>query len=259
MHLPEHFIIPRNPYAVPPMGKFTREPTRNLIYHIWPNRDNDNWKWNLDYLKHYIDQFDGVRSIGVAVDQNTVNPREIKHYLEDIRIDNWICVENMPQRREGTTFVPLMETLPRGENQITFYGHAKGVRHTGTTTNTPTIWAAAMYYLCLASPEKITEILRTKPIAGSFARYNDFHLIHHDVWHYSGTFFWFRNDEAFKRQWHDLAPNFFACVEAWPSRIFFREEAGVIFGDNCGDLYQLQVWRDYRQQLLDVGYDIGEF
>lgn len=44
---------------------------RHLIYHIYPRRGNGVWKWNVEQLLKRIEQFDGIRSIGVVTDDDS--------------------------------------------------------------------------------------------------------------------------------------------------------------------------------------------
>jgi hypothetical protein len=232
-----------------------------MLYHIWPNQENEVWKWNIQWLRHYINQFDGVRSVAVAVNEKSIligNPKtatleEVQKEFEGVRIDNWIQFANNPGLRECITFIPLMETLPRNEG-ITWYGHAKGVRHTDYEMY-PLIWASVMYQLTLGNEKQVMELLEQYPFAGCFRRHNEFHLPKHHVWHYSGTYFWFRNADIFARDWADLAPNFFAGVEAWPSRLFPASETGCIFNDNAGNLYDRAEWLTL-QPILEQQYGI---
>jgi hypothetical protein len=235
---------------------------RNLIYHIWPTNQNDTWQWNLAHLKRYIDQFDGTRIIAVAEGPGTATLADVKAEFGDYRIDHWLQAQNVHILRECTTFVPMMELLPREKNNITFYAHAKGVRH--KHGGLPTIWAHVMYRLLLEFPEKIETALQVYPITGAFKRHNEFRLPHHDIWHYSGTYFWFRNHDVFvdhAEEWRKLHPRFFAAVEAWPSRIFKNKEAHCIFNDHVGDsLYAWHVWNDLLPELkaqFGIEVDIG--
>ena len=235
-----------------------------MLYHIWPNLANDVWKWNVAHLKAYIEQFDGVRSVAVVTTKQSIlvgNPQtatlaDVQAEFKDIRIDNWIERANDPSRRECITFLPLMQTIPRdGVNDITWYGHAKGARH--IHEQFPLLWAHTMYRLTLESENDVRDQLQKFPITGCFKRHNEFNLPKHHRWHYSGTFFWFRNINVFSREgWDDLAPNFFAGVEAWPSRIFSDAEGGCLFNDNADNLYDKATWTKLQPELAARGIQI---
>lgn len=210
---------------------------RNLLYHIWPVSSNDTWRWNVRQLLRRLDIFDGVRSIGIAIDDKTVSVDEVKAEFADARIDHWIVRPNSSVMREGTTFLKMMDTIPRDDDSVTCYAHAKGVRHdSGSLTLN---WAEMMYRTTFDHWPQVESVLQRYPIAGTFKRLGMFQLPGNHCWHYSGTFFWFRNRDVFARpEWSTIHNRFFACVEAWPANVFEADEAGVIFGDSAGDLYQ---------------------
>ena len=66
---------------------------RNLIYHVWPKKGS-MWLWNLHHLLNRIEQFDGVRSIGIAVSEDSESAETVKAIFEGHRIDNWIVRKN---------------------------------------------------------------------------------------------------------------------------------------------------------------------
>lgn len=224
--------------------------TRNLLYHIWPTSKTDNWRWNVQQLLARIDQIDGVRSVGVAIDEQTVSLDEVKREFGETRVDNWIVRKNNPVNREGATFLKLMDTIPRDGDSVTCYGHAKGVRH---HEDSPTVeWASMLYRTTFDHPQIVEELLAEYPIVGTFKRLGQFALPQNHCWHYSGTFFWFRNRDVFSRpEWAFIHNKFFACVEAWPANVFRAEEAGCIFGDNAGDLYKPDELKRQSQALAE--------
>jgi hypothetical protein len=212
------------------------EPTRNLIYHLWPKHGNGSWQWNLDELKRRIELFDGVRSIAIVTDGVTDSASDVREYMSGVRVDNWIELPNNSALREGQTFFQLMETLPRDGNNVTYYGHGKGVRHhVGSLTKR---WAAMQYEICLDDFGSVRRGLESFPMVGVFKRYGSFKFVGNHQWHYSGTNYWFRNADVFDRDWRRLQPGFFASVEAWPANIFDAHETGCLFGDDVHDLYQ---------------------
>ena len=87
------------------------------------------------------------------------------------------------------------------------------------------------------------------PVAGSFLRVGK-HLQARHGWHFSGTFYAFRNAVAFQNGVPGFASNFYG-TESWPGHHFARHEAACMFGENCGDIYkenpqlelELNEWR----------------
>jgi hypothetical protein len=148
-----------------------KQPIRNLIYHIWRTRNNSSWRWNLEELLKRIDQFDGVRSIGVALSPESDSFEDVQSAFKGHRIDNWIIVENDPQKREGTTFFKLMDTVGH-ESGITFFGHAKGVSQPDGLTRE---WTTMMYETCLDDRVFVDEMLKQFKLVGSFKTTRQFH------------------------------------------------------------------------------------
>jgi len=44
---------------------------RNLMYHIWPSKLNNAWRWNVERLRKYLPIFNGKRIIAVVTDDRT--------------------------------------------------------------------------------------------------------------------------------------------------------------------------------------------
>lgn len=227
---------------------------RHLLMHIWPTR-NGAWQWNVDQVIARAEVFNGSRTVGVAVDNDTCTMQEVQAYFAERGFDaELFSVPNDKHKREGTTFLRLMAAVS-GKPGITFYCHAKGARH-GSFGNDTTIrrWTDVMYQATLDRVERVEEILLTNCMAGPFKRYGMFKTPNNKQWHYSGTFYWFRNRDVFSRDWNAIDKTFFAA-ESWPGRIFWRDEVACLFLDNVGDLYQHEYWRNVVQtELIREGY-----
>lgn len=233
------------------------EPTKHLIYHIWPNNKSNNWRWNVDQLIKRIALFDGVRSIGVVTGPDAANLAEVQAKFNGIRIDHWFEAPNQPLvgepgnvmsddgasalLGEGLTFLTLLHTLPRDKDNITFYGHARGSRYIEGDAyfELHRRWTQLLYKYCLDDPESVLYALKKQPMAGCFKRYGDFDLPRNWHWHYSGTFFWFRNADVFAHQsWTRLHPAMYGQVEAWPAGMFPASHTACLFGDDVDSLYE---------------------
>lgn len=237
------------PRSAPPLQCSIGNPKKHLLYHIYPVAGTSHWKWNIEQLRQRIELFDGVRSIAIVTDEKTDSVESVKNEFAGIRIDNWIVRENNAKRREGVTFVDLMNTLPKDDG-VVFYAHAKGVRHAESSKTVD--WAAMMYETLLDDIDSILRHLAAFPIVGSFKRYGEFKLDKNHQWHYSGTFYWFRSQDVFaKPRWEFLQSNFFACIEAWPANLFESHEASCIFGDNAGNLYDQPELMKWTERLIE--------
>lgn len=255
----------------PRPAAFTREPNRHLIYHIWPHMRSTNWAWNIQQLLRRIELFDGVRSIGVVTDPETASLADVQAEFGDTRIDHWFETPNQhligePGQvmsddgasallGEGLSFLPLLQTLPRGENDVTFYGHAKGSRY--SDGHIVLRWADMLYRTNLDHWSKVYEALISFPMCGSFKRYEDFDLKRNWHWHYSGTFFWFRNADVFaSRDWPRLHPAMYGQVEAWPAGMFQSTETACLFGDAAHHLYLETEVAKWEAQIKDWPPDV---
>jgi hypothetical protein len=69
-------------------------------------------------------------------------------------------------------------------------------------------------------------------------------------WHYSGTFYWFRNRDVFQRDWRTVDQKFFG-TEAYPGLLFHPDDTGCLFADKTKDLYKLDYWNSEIQPALE--------
>lgn len=227
-------------------------PVRNFLMHIWPTKNSDSWKWNCDQVLKRQSLFNGKRVIGIAVGENTESAETVKKYMSSFT-DDFIVVNNIPRIREGATFIDLLKKVNSlGDNDFTFYCHAKGVRHgSAFESNGSTLrrWTETMYIKCLDDWNSVSKSLEKKAMTGCFKRYGNFKTPGNNRWHYSGSFYWFRNKDVFTRNWPKIDNMFFA-VESWPGRMFTAEETDCLFLDNCGDLYKMDYWEGSVQTFI---------
>ena len=219
--------------------------TRHLLYRIYPMTHNDSWKWNLDQLAKRWSVFNGKTILAIGYDSKTAMPSEVLSYCEQIGIqfDQVIRKRNIPELREVVTWFPLLESLnPESAqpDEIVFAAHSKGVRH-DTGSEHIRWWAELMYQLCLDDIETVQRHLMGRIFAGAFRRFNQFDFPGNHIWHYSGTFYWFRLHDVGKRSWRHV-DQFFAGTESWPGAVAERHEGSCLFADNCGDLYDRGYW-----------------
>lgn len=224
-------------------------PRRHLICHIWPVAGYGAWEWHCDQLLRRAELFNGRRIVAVVTSPDADPPQRVRNYLRDFT-DEFIVLPNHARLREVATWLPLLERLEsqRTEQDVTFTCHAKGVRHK-VNVNSPgsTLfrWSAAMYDTCLYWPDA-GRLLERHGAAGSFRRFPPRRWGGGwGPWHYTGTFYWFRNRDVFQRNWRHVLQKFFG-TEAWPGYMFRPEEAGVIFCDEAQDLYK----RDYFDGVI---------
>ena len=228
-------------------------PVRHLTFHIYPVSDHGAWQWNCDQLSRHALQFNGRRIVSIVTDKHTDAAEAVQDYLRDFT-DEFIVAKNNPQLREVATWLPMLERLEhyQSDQDVTFACQAKGVRRPMTAHQTDGVfpWTSAMYELCLSRPAEVLALLATHATAGAFRRYgapqNGW-----GPWHYSGTFFWWRNRDGFRRNWRYTPQSFFGTA-AWPGLMFSPEESACILGDGVNDLYNRPYWdRHIEPQLRE--------
>lgn len=218
---------------------------RHLLMHIMPASDNDWWRRNVAELRKRIDLFDGFRSIAVVTGGKLDPVAAVREAFAGCRIDNWIIKPNDAHWRDAHTFNDLLDTVA-GQPGVTFYCHAKGVtRHHDPIPE----WIDWLWRLNLDDWPRVAAALHRHALAGAFRRYVEFKFPGSHRWHYSGTFYWLRNDQVFVRpDWREIKLRRGWWGEAWPGQ-FPPEQAACLFGDGVSDLYWESTWQQLRPLL----------
>jgi len=210
---------------------------RNLIAYFYP-RKNGHWRRTAEHLSRHWHQFDGRKVIAVATDQCCVEHAEVVDSLRAFSTDTeFMLGKNDPNLRETRYFLPALEQVI-DQPGITFFCHAKGATHE-SPREAPHLWREAMAAACLEYPELVECAFSSgKHVCGAFMADG----IRDHGWHFSGTWFWFRNERARSLNWRDVHQTFMG-VEGWPG-IFPREEAFCLFYEraNAGQLYDRREW-----------------
>jgi hypothetical protein len=221
------------------MMQFVSTPRRNLIYHVWPVRGT-TWRWNLDQLIARIDLFNGRRVVGVVHDERSEHPDRVVEYLDGKGCEFLIA----PNRTCGecVTFPRLLGEVYTSEcDEVTFYGHAKGVRYAPALPPPVRRWTEIQYAVLLDDWPGVRTQLEEFGVTGILRRRNP-PWRSWGSWHYAGTFFWIRHAALAGRQWREV-PTFYGGVEAWPGSVFGHDEAGCMLLDQAeGSPYLEHFW-----------------
>jgi hypothetical protein len=235
----------RHLYNAPrPKCRITR---RHLIYHVTPFATNDIWLRNVRQLLKRIDLFNGRRVIAVATGPDLVSPHDVRAAFGTHEVEI-LTRPNSRELRENATFLPLLECVADPDPEAaTFYAHAKGVAKDVLCLGDPLgsrYWRNAMYHELLDDWERIAELLVDHATVGTHRRQ---HLeqtrIYPDgqsesTWHFAGTFFWFRNLDAFSTtKWRDVWQPTGWGAEAWPGRMFDFDQSACVAYDGLVDHY----------------------
>ena len=226
-------------------------PRRHLLYHVWPVR-GAMWKWNVEQLLQRIDLFNGRRIVGIVSDARSEPAEAVKgafagHGCEFIELPN-------EPLGEVVTFPAMLARLEtEADEDLVFYGHAKGVRHEPRIPAPVRRWAEVQYQVALDNWLAVREQMSAFPMTGVFRMLGRFRA-HQFVgdWHYSGTFFWMRNAVARSSRFRPV-PRFYGGVEAWPGTMFAEAETGCLFMDKLRQLpYSEEFWRHEADRAFEA-------
>jgi hypothetical protein len=203
--------------------------TRHLLYHVYPRRGSA-WRTRLLALRERMELFNGKRLVAIATDGTTEAAPMVEDALAGLGCE-FIRVRNNPERREVESFLPLFERLQeiQGPEHCTLFAQAKGVSRIGQEH--VQTWTQAIEELYLDYWPVVEGLLTKYPVAGSFKKvgrgWSDSES--KSTWHYSGSWFWVRNDRLFaKPDWRRI-DQFWSGIEPYPSLHFHEREAGCIF------------------------------
>jgi hypothetical protein len=218
--------------------------TFNLIYHVTPISTNDEWKRNVATLRRYWDRFNGKKIVAIAIGKHGDSifpPRFVEAELPGAE---FIHVPNDSAAREAASFVALLDAVKSTDSsEATFYAHTKGVTLAGNRVIR--MWRRRMYLECLRDLDRVVDALSRVSCCGAFRRIGQFpNFPPYSKWHFSGTFFWFRNDDFFSHpRWREVDRQQYG-VEAHLSKLFPLEQSECLFNDRAGGLYSLNHWQD---------------
>jgi hypothetical protein len=206
---------------------------------------NGTWQRNVLQLRKRIDLFNGKRIVAISTGPGLDPPDAVKDLFRGT-VSDWLVMPNSYSRREVATFLPLWSHVRTEDpSEATFYAHAKGVTrpvNPGTTIHT---WTRLMYETCLDYWPLVERTLARFPLAGTFKKVGRGFAGSDSSWHYSGTFYWARNVELFRRDWRRVDPVWWG-TESYPGLHFGADEAGCLFHESVVptlDLYSMGYLR----------------
>jgi hypothetical protein len=213
--------------------------TRNLCFHIAPFIGGNGagvWRWALRQLARRIGLFNGRRLIAVATGHRLETMEVVRSECFALGINDgeYIDVPNVPQLREVASFLPLFTAIAElgaeDPAAATLYAQAKGV--TRGPDHPAHLWTEMLYETCLDYWPHVDRLLGRFPVAGPFRKLGlAWPKDSESTWHFSGSWFWFRNQALFSKPDWQRIDQFWSGIEPYPSLHFTAEEAGGIFLD----------------------------
>lgn len=213
---------------------------RNLIYFVAPFLGNDVWKRNVAQLLRRWELFNGQRIITIATGPGMMPPAKVTQCFGG-RDTVFLFTSHSPAMREGAGFYEMMDRIKSiAPDEATFFAHAKGVTHGGNEMITH--WRNSMYHYLLDDWPNVDRVLQDHSCAGCFRVFNHpgtlrsfGHLapeLVNSEWHYSGTFWWFRNGAIFSQNhWRSLPMTAFG-VEFYLASLIRHVDAACLYQDN---------------------------
>lgn len=235
---------------------------RNLLYYIYPVSDNGVWQKCVDELLPHLGLFNGKIVVFVAQDPEdgrrpygpVDGPRtgsrtdSLSHVVtrfgpKALRVE-FLTGFNSADLWESAHHNRLFSRVHSLDpSEATLYAHAKGV--TRPNLHPAHRWRQVALET-LANWPTVERSLDQYPVTGSFKKIGRGWAKKESSsqWHYSGSFWWFRNQALFSRKWQKI-DKFWAAIESYPSLHFTSAEAGCVFHEarvaNM-NLYNLAYW-----------------
>lgn len=243
--------------------------SKHLLYHVFPVTGNGIWQWNVAELKKRLPLFDGKRVCAIVTQKTRplfmqrtnsqvqrdfvrvpliTDPAEM--VIEELKSHGFefIVKENDPNLGEVNTFEELFSRVQdyRRPDDCTLYAHARSVTRTKyfpTFRHTELLYETMLDYWPLVEEE-----LQMHPTVGSFLIFGEgWPADSESQWHYSGSWFWFKNTYLFNQPDWKRIDNFWSGIESYPSLHFTESEASTVFLE--GDL-SLQMYMP--DKLADI-------
>ena len=205
-------------------------------------RGNGVWAWNVGQLLGRIEVFTGRRVVAITTGPGLDPPDAVKALFAGT-VHEFIEVPNDPALREVASFEPLFSRVANDDpNQITFFGHAKGVTKDVGGGSAVFPWVSILYESCLDYLPLVESVLTDYAFAGSLRKLGRcFDSRGMGNWHYAGSFCWMRNCKVFGEHWRTIDPTWWG-IEAWPSVHFGPDEAGLLFHEAQADRMEPYLW-----------------
>ena len=210
-------------------------------------------RWEVTHVVNNPDKRHGLRE--VATYQQMIKtlvhgPIDTGCYVRCVHPEKYITLNNADVYRitqmqgesvwlnNGCPYPYLVGDFIRDStNDVTFCAHAKGAQDHNVSSDAVTWWTDAMYETILYNIDGVLDEMRNgAAIAGSFRRHGKFLGTAHQ-WHYSGTFYAFRNAVTFSNGVPSHRSHWWG-TESWPGDHFPLSHAACIFGEHAGNMYQ---------------------
>ena len=211
----------------------------NIIYHFSPIKNN-MFDYHINKLRKYIPKFNNKRIVNIATGDGLYSPDYVKDKLSGLDVQFFETPDSNEYRESLGFFeklLPAVESLDT--NEYTFFGHSKSnsdKRQLDSYKRPHRLWTEYCYNHNLSDIDGVVDKLQTYHTYGIFKRTIGLETVASDSkWHYSGTFFWFKNSEIFNKDWKSKIDSGRYGTEAFLGRLIDDNNSYCAFNLN-GDL-----------------------
>lgn len=221
---------------------------RSLAFYVCPLPNLGVWQRCLGQLSRRLDLFNGRRLVAVATGPGLDPPDAVRRLLGDRA--EVLEVPHSHTLREVAAWLPLFERLAdHAPGEVAFYGHAKGVSRPVNPGVTVHRWTEVMFETCLDYWPLVKRTLERHPIAGSFKKVGHGFEGSRSAWHYSGTFYWLRLADFYRRPWRAVDRVWWG-TESSVGWLYAPPEAGVIFREGTVPSLNLYDWHYFFNDVI---------
>lgn len=227
--------------------------TRDCLYHLHPPAvAGAIWRRRLGMLLSRAALFNGRKVIACTTGAGLESVATVQGLAGPAGFDV-VGVGNDPGLRETKTYLELLPAFATDDpSRALFFGHAKGVTRPDNRGVTCHPWSILCHEITLDYWPLVAEQLLRHPITGVFKKVGKGFRESPSAWHYSGTFWWARSAELFRRPWAALLDRHWYGAESSVGRWFAAHEAGCLFGE--GRVPELDLYSMDRLKEILVQY-----
>ena len=238
----------------PQPNPYTGEPTRNMIWHIWPVT---GWRRHVERIHDLAATCEGERIIGLSISPDSETADAVRQELGDGF--TYLEFENKGQG-DGTgsgevqtlrAALPMLDSAD--PDSVTVYGHCKGVRSHTRTSEAVHLWCDLMWEMVALNHQQADEAMQAgNQMFGAFRTFGSMPLRPVNGWHYSGTFFQFRTASLLGSGIPPVKGGY-GGTEAWPGDCIPPQNAACVFGDGLPFKapYDLKNWPGWIDQAFE--------
>lgn len=178
-----------------------------LAFHLFPRYQHPMMRIHWDYLRHAVSMFDRIviSIANMSSGDEHANEEKVRSMLGNPPNVDVLHTINTACRGEATSFQRMLSHVRNTCHACAyiFYAHSKGLTHYDPVQlRNVACWVELMYNGCLAN---VDVLLKENPMfAGNFSKHGVINGNPNPKWHYSGSYYWIRNDVL--RRIHSIVP-----------------------------------------------------